>query len=47
MTIDPICLYLTDAAIALATKTTGQMAMNTIIPNAISSDKLMGCARYV
>jgi hypothetical protein len=34
----PVYLYLTDA-IALANKMIGQMAMNTIIPKAISSDK--------
>ena len=34
----PVYLYLTDA-IALANKMIGQMAMNTIIPKATSSDK--------
>ena len=31
--------YLTDAAIAFANKMIGQIAMNTIIPKATSSDK--------
>jgi hypothetical protein len=34
----PVYLYLTNA-IALANKMIGQMAMNTIIPKATSSDK--------
>ena len=39
MTIDQFVFYLGDAAIALATKMIGQMAMNTITPKATSSDK--------
>ena len=34
-----VCIYLGDAAIALANKMTGQTAMNTIIPKATNSDK--------
>jgi hypothetical protein len=37
MTIDLFCAYL--VAIALANKTIGQTAVNTIIPKATSSDK--------
>ena len=34
-----VCVYLGDAAIALASKMIGQMAINTIIPKATSSDE--------
>jgi hypothetical protein len=39
MTIGPFAFYRGDAAIALATKMIGQMAMNTITPKAVSSEK--------
>ena len=35
----PVCGYFGASAIALANKTIGQTAMDTIIPKAISSDK--------
>ena len=34
-----VCVYLGDAAIALASKMIGQAAMNTIMPKATSSDR--------
>ena len=37
--LDLACTYRGAAAIALANKTIGQTAMNTIIPKATSSDK--------
>jgi hypothetical protein len=40
-----VCVYLTDA-ISLANRMIGQVAMNTIIPKATSSDKKPGCALY-
>ncbi|PYL24709.1 MAG: hypothetical protein DMF37_06955 [Verrucomicrobia bacterium] len=35
----PVCVYLTDAAIASANKMIGQTATNTIMPKATNSDR--------
>jgi hypothetical protein len=45
MATDPFA-YLGATASALATKMTGQTAMNTIIPKATNSGRRSGCARY-